>query len=95
MHMEIKVFPGTTGQGGRLAARRREFEPLLREVPTLRNFWLAETREGVAVVVVAREPEAIAEAFRRLAGWITRTLPDLEWRGAFTLAGAVIADDAD
>ena len=33
MHLEIRLFPGMAGQGGRLAARRSEIEDLLRGMP--------------------------------------------------------------
>ncbi len=91
MHIEIRLFPGMAGQGGRLAARRSELEALLRAMPGLRGFELAETREGVALVTMADEPEALAEGHRRFAEWVAGTLPDLEWRDAFTVSGEVIA----
>ncbi len=91
MHLEIRLFPGMAGQGGRLAARRSEIEDLLRGMPGLRSFELAETREGVAVVAVADEPAAAAEGHRRFAAWIAKQLPDLERQDAFTVTGAVIA----
>ena len=91
MHIEIRLFPGTTGQGGRLAARRSELELLLRGLPGLRSFELAETREGLAVVAMADEPGTVDEGHRRIAGWVASHLPDLEWQDAFRVAGAVIA----
>ncbi len=91
MHIEIRLFPGMAGQGGRLAARRTEIEDLLRAMPGLRSFELAETREGVALVAVADELAAAAEGHRRFAAWVAAQLPDLEWQDAFTVTGAVIA----
>lgn len=91
MHIEIRLFPGMTGQGGRLAARRSELEVLLRAMPGLRSCELAETREGLALVTVADEPDALAEGHRRFAEWVANTVPDLEWRDALTVSGVVIA----
>ncbi len=91
MHIEIRLFPGAAGQAGRLAARRSELEPLLRAMPGLRSVELAETREGVVLVMVADERAAAEDGQRRFASWIAAHLPDLEWQEAFAVAGPVIA----
>ncbi len=91
MHIEIRLFPGTAGQGGRLAARRSELEALLQAMPGLRSVQLAETREGVALVAVADAAAAVAEGHRRFAEWAASAAPDLEWQGAIAISGAVIA----
>ncbi len=91
MHIEIRLFPGMAGQGGRLAARRSELETLLRDQPGVIRFELAEAREGVTLVVVVDEPAAATECQRRFTHWVATQLPDLEWRDAFRVAGAVIA----
>lgn len=91
MHIEIRLFPGTAGQGGRLAARRSELETLFRELPGLRSFDLAETREGLAVIAAAEDPREAAEGVRWFTDWLTCQLPDLEWRDGFRVAGVVIA----
>jgi hypothetical protein len=91
MHIEIRLFPGMAGQGGRLSARRGELQALFRELSDLRGFELAETREGVALVAVAERPEAAREGQRRFVAWVQEHLPDLAGHDAFAVTGAVIA----
>ena len=90
MHIEIRIFPGMAGQGGRLTARRSELMQVVADMRELHAFELAETREGLALVVVCASPAEATECCRRFAVWSATRMPDLEWRGAFAVGGSVI-----
>jgi len=61
MTIDIRMYAGFAGQGGRVSAVRHELEGLLQTVVGLRRFLLLETSEGLAIVTEPEAPQGCKE----------------------------------
>ncbi len=95
MHIEIRLFPGTASEAGKLTARRSELEALLAGIPGLSRFEVVETRDGLALITTADDPAIASEGHRRLLQWLAPRVPGLDSRDAFAIAGEVIASRSE
>jgi len=92
MTIDIRMYAGFAGQGGRVSAVRHELEGLLQTVVGLRRFLLLETSEGLAIVTEAEGRAACQECARRAEQWMQSRLPDLMGYAPLTTTGEVIAE---
>lgn len=92
MTVDVRLYAGFAGQGGRLSAVRRDLEALLRPVEGLRRFLLVETSEGFAIVTEAVDRAACEECARRAERWMQGRLPALAGYEPLATTGEVIIE---